>query len=75
VGERLGNIGPGHVRWKIFFFFFFFFFLSSTTLYKFWLGQLFLSIVSSLAPSVFSSSLPFFSGHFSRRKVENRLTN
>jgi branched-subunit amino acid transport protein AzlD len=32
--------------------FFFFFFFSSTTLYEFWLAQLFLSIVSSLAPSV-----------------------
>jgi hypothetical protein len=31
---------------------FFFFFFSSTTLYEFWLAQLFLSIVSSLAPSV-----------------------
>jgi hypothetical protein len=44
-----------------------FFFFSSTTLYEFWLAQLFLSIVSSLAPSVSSSSLPSFSGHFSRR--------
>jgi hypothetical protein len=47
--------------------FFFFFFFSSTTLYEFWLAELFLSIVSSLAPSVSSSSLPSFSGHFSRR--------
>jgi hypothetical protein len=44
-----------------------FFFFSSTTLYEFWLAKLFLSIVSSLAPSVSSSSLPSFSGHFSRR--------
>jgi hypothetical protein len=44
-----------------------FFFFSSTTLYEFWLAQLFLSIVSSLAPSVSSSSLPSFTGHFSRR--------
>jgi hypothetical protein len=29
-----------------------FFFFSSTTLYEFWLAQLFFSIVSSLAPSV-----------------------
>jgi hypothetical protein len=36
-------------------------------IYEFWLAQLFLSIVSSLAPSVSSSSLPSFSGHFSRR--------
>jgi hypothetical protein len=42
-------------------FLFFFFFFSSTTLYEFWLAQLFLSIVSSLAPSVSSSSLPSFS--------------
>jgi hypothetical protein len=48
-------------------FFFFFFFFSSTTLYEFWLAQLFLSIISSLAPSVSSSSLPSFSGNFSRR--------
>jgi hypothetical protein len=45
----------------------YFFFFSSTTLYEFWLAQLFSSIVSSLAPSVSSSSLPSFSGHFSRR--------
>jgi hypothetical protein len=38
----------------------FFFFFSSTTLYEFWLAQLFLFIVSSLAPSVSSSSLPSF---------------
>jgi hypothetical protein len=43
------------------------FFFSSSTLYEFWLAQLFLSIVSSLASSVSSSSLPSFSGHFSRR--------
>jgi hypothetical protein len=42
-----------------------FFFFSSTTLYEFWFAQLFLSIVSALAPSVSSSSS--FSGHFSRR--------
>jgi hypothetical protein len=35
-----------------------FFFFSSTTLYEFWLAELFLSLVSSLAPSVSSSSLP-----------------
>jgi hypothetical protein len=46
---------------------FLFFFFSSTTLYEFWLAQLFLSIVFSLVPSVSSSSLPSFSGHFSRR--------
>jgi hypothetical protein len=40
---------------------YFFFFFSSTTLYEFWLAQLFFSIVSSLAPSVSSSSLPSFS--------------
>jgi hypothetical protein len=40
-----------------------FFFFSSTTFYEFWLAQLFLSIVSSLAPSVSSSSLPSFSGN------------
>jgi hypothetical protein len=34
------------------------FFFSSTTFYEFWLAQLFLSIVSFLAPSVSSSSLP-----------------
>jgi hypothetical protein len=44
----------------------FFFFFSSTTLYEFWLAQLFPSIVSSLAPSIFISSLPSFSGNFSR---------
>jgi hypothetical protein len=38
-------------------FFFFFFFFSSTTLYEVWLAQLFLSIVSSLAPSVLHSHL------------------
>jgi hypothetical protein len=43
------------------------FFFSSTTLYEFRIAQLFLSIVSSLAPSVSSSSLPSFSGHFSCR--------
>jgi hypothetical protein len=44
-----------------------FFFFSSTTLYEFWFAQLFFSIVSYLAPSVSSSSLPSFSGHFSLR--------
>jgi hypothetical protein len=43
-----------------------FIFFSSTNLYEFWLAQLFLFIVSSLAPYVSSSSLPSFSGHFSR---------
>jgi hypothetical protein len=38
----------------------FFFFFSSTTPYEFWLAQLFLSIPSSLAPSVSSSSFPSF---------------
>ena len=38
----------------------FFFFFSSTTLYEFWLAQLFLSIVSSPAPSVSNFSLPYF---------------
>jgi hypothetical protein len=52
----LRKMGSGNV-------FFFFFFFSSTTLYEFWLAQLFLSIVSSLASSVSSSSLPTFSGH------------
>ena len=37
-----------------------FFFFSSTTLYEFWFAQLFLSIVSSPAPSVFNFSLPYF---------------
>ena len=45
----------------------FFFFFSSTTLYEFWLAQLFRSIASSLVLSVSSSSLPSFSDHFSRR--------
>jgi hypothetical protein len=45
----------------------FFFFFTSTTLYEFWLAQLFLSVVSSLAPSVSNTSLPSFSGHFSLR--------
>jgi hypothetical protein len=49
------------------FFSFFFFFFISTTLYEFWLAQLFSSNVSSLARSVSNSSLPSFSGHFSRR--------
>jgi hypothetical protein len=39
---------------------------SSTTLYEFWLAQLFLYIVSSLAPSASNSSLPTSTGHFSR---------
>ena len=45
----------------------FFFFFSSTSLYDFWLAQLFSSIASSFALSVSTSSLPSFSDHFSRR--------
>ena len=40
-----------------------FFFFISTTLYEFWLAHIYPSIVSSLAPSFSSSSLPFFSTH------------
>jgi hypothetical protein len=43
--------------WNIIFYFFFF---SSTNLYEFCLAQLFLSIVSSLAPSASNSSLPCY---------------
>jgi hypothetical protein len=45
------NDGPHIRRW-------FFFFFSSTTPCEFWLAQLFLSIVSSLAPSFSNFSLP-----------------
>jgi hypothetical protein len=41
-----------------------FFFFSSTTLYEFWLAQLFLSIVSSPGPSVSNFSLPCFLDHW-----------
>jgi hypothetical protein len=41
-------------------------FFSSTTPCEFWLAQLFLSVSSSLAPSVSNSSLPSSSDHFSR---------
>jgi len=53
-------VNANSIRIKYSGFFFFFFFFSSTILYEFWLAQLFLSIVSSPAPSVSNFSLPYF---------------